>query len=1205
MKHRRNLFPSGAALRRRLVLLAVFAMVGLTVSACTSSGAGLPPLKVEIFNFSPNFAGVRLNAPLELTFSAPVDPDSVNPDSIRIFTTTTTQDEPDPGAPAIGVFLTSGNVVRFLPRIPQKPDLSDAGLRIGFRYAVQVPAAPTVIAPVTTTEGDPMEVSFSEEFTTLNQTILPAPGDITAEPNLPQLHNFFIDEGIENGTDPCPRGDLDLEDRDSPQVVFTDPAEGESGFGTITGIQPGLGTAFVRMDPLTLIFSEPISTWRIRADDIVIRNQNLGGEDFDLALFFQQDRTEAKLLITVFDSESAFDKASVPQGRYVLTLTNFTDLAGNDLVNSNSCEADGTFQLSFSTVSSPTLPTDIELTFTDVDGDGHVDVGGLETGTNNPNEFPLFGSPFLGGMAIDTVAVPSTSGQTSTANWGSIAYFTGREMLFDNGFKLTAPDMDRPIPVALRLRGAAPAASTAIMAPLAGRAIGTSDQINGSTAGSVSVVGGPDDGKQDFEHQSPTPIQLFTGDAVTGPILYHYRKFTLLFDDDLATNPNELPTVLSYQSGSLFPLLIFAEDSITIIKATIDVSGRDGQFGFNGNNDASGEASDGALIGRNPGGRGGEGGPGGGAGGDGGAADLGPTIDFLFGDNGAVPANVLGSMDDLSEAAAGLAGMATGGGGLSDPLAGPDPNTGDEPVWQGGGGGGQGDAGSDGADACADPAAPCGHGVGGKAIGQNGDFNFTDPDALASGGAGGGGGGAEDDDGFNGIGGPEQADVTDDGGGGGGGGAGFVGLYCAGDITLGRVRELDPNADPPDFLVRDDYEFATIRAVGGRGGSTYSTVAGSEPIPGTDPNADPDSAVAIETAIGEGEGGGGGAGGGICIIAGGTLTIDAAEMYVYGKDGGNSPFDWEEGGENAGRGTVNQAGNGGAGVIHISDQDGFGQGELPEELGGGNAGFLVLNDPNRIVAIDPTIMPPDVQPPDLDPTNPDDLPARRDFFQMSGVPSISLGVWGDEPRERMFEKSQIVTEFFDTLSDFTSYDGVRVLSNIPRFEYEADPIDNPDPDLRTIRVFLDVTKAAAGLPDMSPEDPATGNFDQNANGFTREIGLYFNSDGDDINPGDPTAMPPVLPFPYGPQHESFFIIPAGGTELGKRFVRVRIVYDLATIGTPDQLLSSFAPPGAGNLPIADDLDPTNGPDNTLGNTDTAPEGVPAVAEIRVTFTVGG
>jgi len=1142
---------------------ALLVILGVGLASCGGK-SGLPDLKVETFNFSPTLSGVRINAPLELTMSAPVDPASVNADSVRIFTTTTTQDQPDPGAPAIGEFVVSGNIIRFLPRIPQRADLTDAGLRIGFRYAVQVPAAPDIIAPVNSIEGDPMVVPFSEEFTTLNQTILPAPGDINAEPNLPRLHQYFIDEGIQNGTDPCPRADLPAEDRDAPQVIFTDPSEGESGFGRITGIQAGLGTAFVRLDPITLIFSEPVGPWRVRAEDITIRNTNLGGETFDLFLFFQQDRTQTRLQITVFDADSAFDQASVPQGRYLLSLTNFCDLSGNLLVNSSTCEADGTFQLSFSTVSSPTLPTDVKLTFDDDDGDGHVDVGGLPTGTNNPNEFRNFLPPFLGGEATDIVAVPSTSGQTSSANWGDIGYFTGNEVLWDNGFSATAPGMDRPVPPALRLRGGSVGAATAILAPIAGRGTGASDPTNGSTEGSIPVdPNAPgedplDSGKVDFKVIGVNPaagglpiIRLNTGNAATGPIVYNYRSFTL--KGDTSGRP-----VLTATTASIFPLMIFVEDDIEIVDAVVSLDGQNGDFGFNGLNDGSGSS----LL-RNPGGAGGLGIAGGGSGGNGGAFELG-GVALLNGANGGVPVNVFGTLDQLTEGAAGVANMANGGGGFYDPNGSPDPNTGDEPVYQGGGGGGNGSDGTNGADAGGDITLPDGHGVGGKQYGTGSDFK--DPDTLACGGAGGGGGGAEDDGGGAGGGDPNgQSDVNDDGGGGGGGGGGFLGLYAGGDITLGEVGDI---MDHTTFL------FASLRCVGGRGGSTYNAVVDNPPIPGS-VSGTPD----FSTPIGEGEAGGGGAGGGICIIAGNQIVLNAVEMYAHGKVGGNSPFF-----EGGGRGSLNMAGNGGGGVYYIADSDGLTTDEIPAQAPffGLNEGFLIIPDPNRDIDND------DV--PDLDPNDPDDALVIRDLQEMSGQFGVTASAWGDDARERLFTTSQIVTEFFDTLSDSTSYDGVRVLSNAPRFSYDADPVNAPVPQDRTIRVFVDTTRSSNGFPDLGNEDPATGNLGA-PSGASEEIGLNFDRiTGDEL----PT-----------PQYESRYIIPVNTSLLQfRRFVRVRIVFDLSTVGNKNELLSSFAPPGAPNLPIADDPN-TPDPENTLGNTDTAPQGVPAVAELRVTFTVGG
>jgi hypothetical protein len=64
---------------------------------------------------------------------------------------------------------------------------------------------------------------------------------------------------------------------------------------------------------------------------------------------------------------------------------------------------------------------------------------------------------------------------------------------------------------------------------------------------------------------------------------------------------------------------------------------------------------------------------------------------------------------------------------------------------------------------------------------------------------------------------------------------------------------------------------------------------------------------------------------------------------------------------------------------------------------------------------------------------------------------------------------------------------------------------------------------------------------------------------------------------------------------------VRLRFDMALVGTPAQLVDSFDPGGTAPLPVADDPG-TPGLDNSLGNTDTAPAGVPAVAEVRVRFT---
>jgi len=1138
--------------------IACLSLLAAGLGSCSGgSGPGIPPLAVLLFNFSPGFGGVHLNSLLELRFSAPVDPATVTPDSIRIFTTTTTTDQPDPGAPAIGDYDITGDVVVFRPRIPRRADLSDAGLRIGFTYAIEVPASPDVIEPVRTIEGKPNVVGFVEFFTTLNSTILPAPGDIAAEPNLPQLYRFFIDEfdySNSLGVDQCDRLSRNAAGQpildsfgnpipafpgalDAPQVIQTDPAEGESGFGTITGIVQGLGTAFVRLDPITLLFSEPISPWRIRAQNVSIRNVNLGGETFDLFMFFTQDRSEVKLQITVFDANSAFDQASVPQGRYVLTLTQFTDLAGNLLVNPNGtagCEASGTFELSFSTIQSPQLPTDVALTFGDDDGNGYVDYGGLDTAAHDSDVLPQHVAPFLGGLAVDNVGTVSPSNQSSSANWGDTAFWTGAEVRYDNGYDPNDPT--RQIPQAMRLRGGTNTGATPILCPLAGRATGPSDTA-GTTTG-IEAEGGPNDptplrvetGKVNFILSGNNTAQLFTGDATTGPIVYNYNHFRLL--ESGGVKPVLRARKIN-RSDSLYPLIIFVEDD-AVITGSVIVDGKDGQFGFNGPNDGSGAV----LYGRNPGGLGGLPGPGGGYGGDGGSSTLGNSPALIDGENGGVPYNVIGPLDQLSESIAGLAGMSTGGGGLFDDNQPKDTN-GDctdndgntpctvevVPNYMGGGGGGTESAGGNGGDLSSAVPGVSDHGRGGQQVGTVSGA-FTEEGILCSGGAG-GGGGAADDDGAgegsliaDGI-----ANAPDDGGGGGGGGAGFFGLACRGDITLGFV-DMMGTPDPAD----DVPHYAILRAVGGRGGSTYDTTA----ITGNPPVLV--DAPATTGAMGEGEAGGGGGGGGISLIAGNDMNVMAAQIYVFGKLGGNAPS--IEGGS---RQLVDEGGSGGGGKIYMADRNGFVQNEI----------FT-----NQYVDLVGAL--------------------AADVAEMSGNAAILLGIWGDEPREAMFGKTQIVTECFDTLSDSTSYDGGLVLWNAPRYPYSS-----ANPASRTMRIFFDTVKAGpGGLPDITAVEAPDGS-------FSLDPGI-----------GATAEFPDDAPVDY----QMKTVLPAGAGTLGKRFIRLRVIFDPTLISTdPETLLGSFAPTGAPMVPIADDpLTPAL--ENTYGNLDTAPQGVPAIAEVRVTFT---
>ncbi|MFQ5845979.1 MAG: hypothetical protein ACE5JG_13430 [Planctomycetota bacterium] len=182
---------------------------------------------------------------------------------------------------------------------------------------------------------------------------------------------------------------------------------------------------------------------------------------------------------------------------------------------------------------------------------------------------------------------------------------------------------------------------------------------------------------------------------------------------------------------------------------------------------------------------------------------------------------------------------------------------------------------------------------------------------------------------------------------------------------------------------------------------------------------------------------------------------------------------------------------------------------------------------------------------------------------------------------------------------------------------------------------MDVTQPAAGsgLPDLIDEDPDGNLGAETAPGS----GLWVGTQAPD--PSDPTASrtrsatveipltSDALGTPTTPTvltNESRFVVPPsplpeGLRTLGRQFVRLRIVFDASQLmfdsdgdgtpepfGTPQGLLGLppaaatdggiYAFPGAGTSQIA--------PGNISGNLDTAPLGVPAVAEAKVEFTPG-
>ena len=109
--------------------------------------------------------GVFLNEPLTLHFSAPVDQASVTRESLRVRSV-------DGAQPAEGRIEVMDETVRFIPDLPRRPDLSDAGFRAGTRYEVEVRGFPYPDG-VRSEDGRPLVATYRWSF----DTAMPADDD--------------------------------------------------------------------------------------------------------------------------------------------------------------------------------------------------------------------------------------------------------------------------------------------------------------------------------------------------------------------------------------------------------------------------------------------------------------------------------------------------------------------------------------------------------------------------------------------------------------------------------------------------------------------------------------------------------------------------------------------------------------------------------------------------------------------------------------------------------------------------------------------------------------------------------------------------------------------------------------------------------------------------------------------------------------------
>ncbi len=162
MIHVRSFRP----VRRVLGLLAAGAFtlgsVGCGGAGGSSTGATLPG--VVLINFlQSNQDNVPLNRSLEFRFSSPINPNTVNPDSIQV------RAGPLFGQAVAGRFVVQGDVVLFEPQIPGLCDLSDSGLKPNLDYRVTLVGNPETFA-IRNLAGDPLAATITQTFHTRSDT---------------------------------------------------------------------------------------------------------------------------------------------------------------------------------------------------------------------------------------------------------------------------------------------------------------------------------------------------------------------------------------------------------------------------------------------------------------------------------------------------------------------------------------------------------------------------------------------------------------------------------------------------------------------------------------------------------------------------------------------------------------------------------------------------------------------------------------------------------------------------------------------------------------------------------------------------------------------------------------------------------------------------------------------------------------------------
>ncbi|MHC4861021.1 MAG: Ig-like domain-containing domain, partial [Planctomycetota bacterium] len=300
---------------KHTILLGALAILAAVPLACGGGGGGsdakdarssLVLIDVSVGDT----AGVPMNENIVFEFSEVLKSDSIRPDTIQI------RQGPNFGKQVPGHYRVDGNRVKFFPRLPVLPDLSDSGLQPGTDYRITLPGAPKV-ATVRSLVDDRLKRRHVEFFQTADAS-----------------GRLFTD----NFLDPVP-----------PRVAISNPADG----ATSVPADSKIVLTFNRrpLHPATVTETN-IHLTLVERDGIALNRRVPGSPVLTQGV-------ESVQIVWEPDFPLA-DRAT-----YRLTLERRTqDLVGNDLVP---------YELTFTTADEPPRGGEVVLEFTSQERDVLMD----------------------------------------------------------------------------------------------------------------------------------------------------------------------------------------------------------------------------------------------------------------------------------------------------------------------------------------------------------------------------------------------------------------------------------------------------------------------------------------------------------------------------------------------------------------------------------------------------------------------------------------------------------------------------------------------------------------------------------------------------------------------------------------------------------------------------------------------------------------